>query len=118
MLQTSKDIKQLTPLIIMTTPSTDKAAIRQILTALTQGGFNLVSVDNGDGSEKVTTVSAALAEIMATDESHVIMHHPSSDKKVWLFFVLGNSPEEVLCDYTVHPQMDEILDELHKKWEA
>jgi hypothetical protein len=65
----------------------------------------------------MNTFEEAIEEVAATDESHVVLKDPDG-KRVWFFLVLGNSPEETICDYSVHELADKVHDEFSAKWEG
>ena len=95
----------------MSVPTTDSAAIRQVIRALRADGHTLVSVNDGGSRIPVTTESAALEAITSVDEAHLRVTLPSGESG-WVFFVLGNAPDEVVCDHTVNlsPTLDALLD--------
>lgn len=97
----------------MTAPGSDRAGIRQVIRALRAAGYDLVAVDDG-GEEriKVRTEADAIDAIMAVDCAHLIVKN--TEHRGWIFFVLGNSPEEVICDHTVN--LSPVLDPLIDSW--
>jgi hypothetical protein len=95
-----------------------KPVIKSFFTIALSHGFTLHTVDNG-GDENVptNTIKEAVEEVAATDESHVILKDPNG-KRVWFFLVLGNSPEETVCDYSVHDLAGKVCGEFSAKWEG
>lgn len=95
--------------------------IRDLLKTVTDAGFVLKYVDNGDGKEIAEDIDTATKLINATDESHVFIQWP--DGKVrYLWVVLGNEPYEMVADYSMPnwpatDLMDPVLDVFSKKWE-
>lgn len=93
-------------------PSNDREAVTLILQGLVDKGHVLKEVQddtwNPDPADnvKVSTVSEAVEVVMSVDEAFVIF------ERGYVFFVLGNSPEEVACDYTVNldPDLSNITD--------
>jgi hypothetical protein len=98
----------------MSTPSSDKAAATAIIRGVLNAGWRLDRVNDGGDVIPVGTVEQALDAIFAVDMAHLILQHPSTDEIAWIWFVLGNSPEEVAADHTVNlsPAIDPITD----KW--
>jgi hypothetical protein len=98
----------------MNAPSSDQAGIRQAIRALRAGGYTLDRVYNGgDDDEPVSNEREAIAEIMAVDEA-TLWVRDSSGKAWGVFFVMGNSPDEVICDY--HVSLSDVLDPLIDSW--
>ena len=98
----------------MGTPKNDRAAVRQIVLALVEAGFTVNTVDYGDGeTELVHNVDDAIDEVMAVDESYLIFHD-SRGNDFWVYFVLGNDPEEVVSDHSL--SLGKIIDEVVREW--
>ena len=83
----------------MSKPNNDRAAIRQILSGIMDRGVVLRFVHDGEDKVNADTVAEAVDAVMAVDEATVYVTLPSGEH-AWLWFVLGNDPEEVLCDNT------------------
>jgi hypothetical protein len=99
--------------ILMSVPSSETAAIRQVIRALIAVGYSLDSVDNGGGCVNVSTETEAIEEIMATDSAWLFVESAKEYiSGVW--FVLGNSPEEVAADWNV--SIDHVIEPLLDKW--
>jgi hypothetical protein len=103
----------------MSTPSTDKAAIRQIIRALIAAGHTLAFVYDGEEDVPVTNETEAIDAIMAVDQAHLHVHLPlqplREQERGYVFFVLGNEPYEVACDYTLN--LDPVLGPLTSSWD-
>lgn len=100
----------------MSAPTTDRGGIEQTIRALRAAAWELDFVDDG-GDEKVpvTTEPEAIDAIMAVDVSW--LHVKRTDGRFdngYVFFVLGNDPEEVICDHTVN--LSDVLDPLTRSW--
>jgi hypothetical protein len=80
-------------------------------------GLKLVAVDNGDGRVNTPDMASAAEEACACDEARVYFDAPDG-KRLVAFLVLGNEPEETVCDYSVHPIMDAATEQFSKKWEG
>ena len=102
----------------MSAPKTDEAGIRQTIRALRAADYVLVSVFDGDddGPVKVTTEQEAVAAITAVDDAYLYVRPKDADETdaVWVRFVLGNDPEEVICDHLV--SLSHVLDPLMERW--
>jgi hypothetical protein len=106
----------------MSAPTTDRAAISQIIDALTGAGWVLDTVYDGEDNDPVLNKSEALALIMDLDEA-VLHVKKRLGREVeqgalihgWVRFVLGNEPFEVAADYTVN--LEDALGPLFDRWE-
>lgn len=98
----------------MSAPSSDRAAATQVIRGLVNAGWFLEFVADGEEDVPVTTVDEALAAIFAVDMARLYVENTETGESGWVFFVLGNDPEEVVCDHTVNlsPAIDPICD----KW--
>jgi len=100
----------------MSIPKTDQAAVRQTIRALRAFGYLLVSVDDGEELLSTTTEKQALEAIMAVDEATLWVTSPGSLHFAFVRFVLGNDPEEVICDYSV--KLEDALESVLDEWSA
>lgn len=100
----------------MSTPKTDEAAIRAIIRALRAADYTLDVVHDGEEEISVSTEPEALDAIMAVDCARLYVKRAADGGQTvgWVFFVLGNDPEEVACDYTVN--LGEVIDPLTESW--
>lgn len=97
----------------MSKPTTDRGGIQQTIRALKEAGWELHQVaDGGDENENVATEPEALDAIMAVDDAYLIVKR--GDDTGWVRFVLGNDPEEVICDHTA--DLSDVLDPLTRSW--
>lgn len=99
----------------MSAPSSDVAAIRQIIRALHAADHVIRSVDNGGGRVKVTNEADTIEECNAADEAYMFVTLPDGTTG-WIRFVLGNEPFEVVCDNTTN--LEPVLAPLTEKWDA
>lgn len=96
-------------------PSTDKEAITLILTGLTDAGWTVTEVAddtwNTDERTKVYDIGTAVDMVMEVDEAYVFLDGPNP-RGQYIYFVLGNDPEEVAADYTIglDPHLSNITD--------
>lgn len=84
----------------MSTPTTDRGGIQQIIRALRADGWELAYVYADGLYVAVANETEAMEEIMDYDESRLGVRKGAD--KGWVFFVLGNSPEEVAADWTTN----------------
>lgn len=98
----------------MNTPGSDEQGVRQIIRALRAAGYRLVMVFDGEEEIAVSTESAAIEAIFAVDMAHLHVKHPETGVTGWVWFVLGNDPEEVAADYTV--TLSHVIDPLTDSW--
>lgn len=93
-------------------PSNDKEAIALILQGLVDKGHTITAVidDTWAKDDKTYTsdVNEAVALCTGVDEAFVLL----DDESAYIYFVLGNDPEEVACDYTTNldPDLSNITD--------
>lgn len=95
-------------------PSTDYEAISLIIDGLIERGCTPTIVR--DGAEEdfpYTDKETALSNLTSCDESVLFVDLPAAAerKSSFIYFVLGNDPEEVACDYGVslEPYLDPII---------
>lgn len=98
----------------MATPSTDREAVTQIIRALKAAGYVLDYVNDGEESFPVRTETEALDGIFAVDEAVLYVDHPT-ERRSHVYFVLGNEPFEVACDYGV--SLEPVMGPLTESWD-
>lgn len=99
-------------------PSNDKEAITLILKGLTKAGCKVTSVCedswNPNDLTAVSSVTEAVDMVTRVDEAVVYLDLPEGAEResTFIYFVLGNDPEEVACDYGVSlsPYIDPIVE--------
>jgi len=91
----------------------EKAIVRRYLTALKEAGYTFRWSYDGDTFERSALVETVIEAIYAVDELNVVCMH-ETNKYSFVFFVLGNAPDEVLCDYGVslEPYVGPVLESL------
>lgn len=99
----------------MSTPTTDRGGIEQVIRALVAAGWELHYVDDrGDETIEVSTEPEAVKAITDVDEAFLFVKR--ADQTGYVFFVLGNDPWEVVCDYTTN--LDPTIGDLTSSWDA
>jgi len=99
--------------------------VRSLIHRLQQSNFAVVSVHDGEERHKyspdapLSTVRAqAAAAVCAVDEATLTVLDLTSveTRKLALFIVLGNSPEEIVADCSCDDRLDDVLEEHHVAW--
>lgn len=100
----------------MSKPTTDRGAITQILTRLSESGWTpRMLITNDDEAVPATTVHEATKAVMEVEEAFVVVEDATKGHRGWLYFVLGNEdPDEVLCNYTVN--LEPALEWMKTEW--
>lgn len=102
----------------MPAPSSDRAAIRQVIRALRSAGYILTGGHDGEEFFEVTpdaSEDVLIANLMACDSSTLHTWKEGAEpKNSHVYFVLGNDPDEVVCDHGV--SLSPVLDPLMEGW--
>lgn len=97
----------------MGAPKTDLAGVKQVYKALVAAGYT-VETQDCDTRERIRgDKKTVIAEAYAADDGYFIVTKDGEDFG-WVWFVYGNSPEEVVCDHTVN--LSPVLDPLTHSW--
>lgn len=98
-------------------PSNDREAVFTILDSLTEKAYVITAVaDDTHNPNDLTAVDQpedATDLVMEVDEAIVHLTTPKGESG-WIYFVLGNDPEEVAADYTVN--LDPDLSSITVPW--
>jgi hypothetical protein len=98
----------------MSAPSTDKAGVKKVYKALTEAGMSIVVIDGaGEEFHNLTTEEQVISEVMSCDDGYFVAYH-DGERIGFVWFVYGNSPEEVVSDYSV--SLDYLLGPLTESW--
>jgi hypothetical protein len=103
----------------MSAPTSDSAGIRQTIRALKADGWELDFVFDGEEDIPVSNEREAIDAITAVDDAFLNVKRMSErypervNDTGWVRFVLGNEPDEVVCDYTTNL---ECVDTLTRGW--
>jgi hypothetical protein len=95
----------------MNAPTTDRGGIQQTIRALVADGWALSHVYDSEENVRVSNELQAIEAIEAT--GYAILHVRKGDAKGWVQFVLGNAPDEVICDYSTNLT---AVDALTESW--
>lgn len=96
----------------MGAPTTDRGGIQQVIRTMRAAGWTLDSLWDGEESFEHPNETEALDYGMQLDQFH--LYFTKGDETGWVFFVLGNDPDEVVNDYTLN--LDPTMDELQRSW--
>lgn len=96
-------------------PSNDREAISLIIDGLIERGCTPTMSRDGDSEDLVyTDKESALDWLTSCDESILFVDLPTEADRdsSHIYFVLGNDPEEVACDYgvSISPYLDPIVE--------
>ena len=110
----NRDISKTNLGVKMSKPGSDKDGIRQIYRALVEAGYTVNQVfDGGDEPVEVSNEREAVDAVTAVDEASFNVQKDGKDVS-WVFFVLGNDPEEVVNDYGT--SLSHVIDSLTESW--
>ena len=104
-------------------PRTDRTAILQLIQALKKAGWKAVSISYPEDVNVRDMNPNAIATHITDnyDIATLEFKKPEVDnyRTQWIYFVMGNAPEEVACDYTVSNQeFDTIVSETTERWDS
>jgi hypothetical protein len=95
-------------------PSNDREAISLILHGLEERGVIIDESHDGAGEVLIHTDHAETLDwLTSCDDSTLSVTLPNGQAS-WVYFVLGNEPEEVACDYGV--SLSEFIDPITDPW--
>lgn len=98
-------------------PSNDREAITLVLEGITKAGCVIKGVIEDtwcpDDITFASDVTEAAALVTGVDEAYVHIQLPDNER-AWIRFVLGNDPEEVVCDHTVN--LSKYIDPITNPW--
>lgn len=101
-----------------------------LIATLKRHKFEIVKGDNGEGSFRAPETKHGMknfiANLIACDEAHLYVRCPKSGKVRWLYIILGNSPGEIVSDYSVPMEnfsntpdpLDAATSEHYDRWEG
>jgi hypothetical protein len=91
--------------------------VKSFLNICAAHGLKIQKVDDGEEDTLTDNVNEAAKAVCAVDEASVYLLTPEG-KRLWVFIVLGNSPEETICDHTCNPLLEKAAEEFSSKWEG
>ena len=107
----------------MTTPKNDHAAIWQLVLQLQKAGWNPTKISDPESVDVRGMSAKAIATLITSNYFSALLNFDKPEaehhRKQWVYFVLGNAPEEVACDYTVgNQEFDAIVTEITESWDS
>lgn len=105
----------------MTTPKSDHIAIVRVIRALKKAGWNPKKITYPENVNVEGMNPTEIADQITENYDSAVLHFkkPANDnfRTQWVYFVLGNDPEEVVCDYNVsNEEFDNIVTTLVGSW--
>lgn len=112
----------------MAAPTNDRGGVRQVLRALKNAGADDISYYDEDFDERVSLIGkpekVVLDEVMNYDDLWVRFAKGTEGTegydRINVRFVFGNSPDEVVCDYTLFREDGDsfsvLIDNLTNSW--
>lgn len=96
----------------MSAPTSDEDGIRQAVRALQEGGWVLLHVYDGEDDVPVTNEAEVVEAVTAVEDAYLwVAEGTPTGHRGWVRFVLGNDPDEVICDHTINlAPLDRLTD--------
>jgi len=97
--------------------------VSSLLNKLQQNGFTIAAVNDGMETEKMdpnksNLYNRKLATEVITSVDEAGMRVTKGDKRGFVYIVLGNDPEELVCDYTDWDDLEEVITAHSRQWEG
>lgn len=98
--------------------------VNSLLKRLATAGFTVVSGHNSEdpveapANNSVAAHKAFVEELIACDEFFLYVIHPPANRKLVLYCVLGNSPGELVNDYSRPDLLDKVIIAHSDEWGA
>jgi hypothetical protein len=101
-----------------------------LIATLKRHKFTIVKGDNGEEVFRAPETAAGMKNFIenltACDEARLYVKGPNSDRTRWLYLVFGNSPGELVSDYSVPgfgvdagaDPLDAVTEEHSNRWEG
>jgi hypothetical protein len=81
----------------------ERQAVFNLMNYMKQNGWIISAIDNGEERIEVANSEMTDREVMehifSVDDSYMYFIAPDKEEH-WVYFVFGNSPEEVICDHS------------------
>lgn len=105
----------------MTTPKSDHAAIWKFISALKKGGWKAIKITDPEFVVVTGDSPKAIADLIASSYDEAVLWFSNKEiengRMQWVYFVLGNSPEEVVCNYSAGiEEFVKIADQITESW--
>jgi hypothetical protein len=91
---------------------------RSLLQALWDAGFSLTGACNGQERIKESEPTRLVAHLTSVDEAVLYVSGPiaTGRKQLAIYLVFGNSPGELVCDYSCNADLEKVLDAHSDSW--
>jgi phosphosulfolactate phosphohydrolase-like enzyme len=94
-----------------------KPETTDLVESLLKAGFTIRKVSDGEEVMPFLDVRQVVATVNSVDESHLYVSDPLGNKAT-LFIVLGNSPGELVADYSQNEALESVIHDVSKRWEG
>lgn len=97
---------------------------RSLLQFLALAGIAIIAANNGGdedfrpGEPGMNTEAQFLEELCAADEARLYVRLPGSHTIRFLYLVFGNSPGELVADYSAQPALEAVCTMHSNAWEG
>ncbi len=88
----------------------ERRVVWALLHHLEAHGWKAAFVDSDGDREAVTSAKDVMELVFNLDEAMVRFAHPEHPKRSSVFFVMGNHPTEVVCDYSTADGFDTAVE--------
>lgn len=96
-----------------------KPEVKSLLETLVKHGIKLVGGDNGEEAFNFHgDMDKFIKNLIACDEALLYVKTPKDARTRSLYLVLGNSPGELVSDYTVDETIEKAATEHAEAWEG
>ena len=105
----------------MTTPKSDHAAIWQFILTLKKNGWKAIKITDPEFVVVTGDSPKAIADMITNNYDECILNFSNKEiqngRTQWAYFVMGNSPEEVVCNYSVGiEEFAKLVDQITESW--
>lgn len=98
----------------MSAPKNDRAGVKKTFKALTEAGYTITAQDGEGDQIEAKTAKEAADHVMTCDDGYFVVKQDGGERVGFVWFVFGNDPEEVVCDYST--SLSHVLDPLTRSW--
>ena len=94
-----------------------KPEVRTVLKCLADAGFTVRNASNGGGPDEDfgPEIPDFVEELTAAEEAYLYVTSPTG-KRATIYLVMGNSPGELVSDYTAIPELEAPLEAASQEW--
>lgn len=88
-----------------------------LLNLLLAAGFEIKKTSNGEDEKEFSSIKSAAKHLQEGDDGFLMVVNPHGAAKT-LYLLYGNSPGELVADYTIDEGLDHITSLHFSKWEG